>query len=125
MVSHSAGQTLSGSKQNFYEEEWLPSARKFSKSREVIRDWQAEGKIKEVILADGRAIVEGANLVSKHTKPNAATPNGGIIKKEAPIHISNLALVDPKSGKATRVGRKLNDAGKLVRVAKKSGEEIK
>jgi len=82
-------------------------------------------KIIEVILADGRAIVEGANMVSKHTKPNAATPNGGIIKKEAPIHISNLALVDPKSGKATRVGRKLNDAGKLVRVAKKSGEEIK
>ena len=84
-----------------------------------------QGKIIEVILADGRAIVEGANLVSKHTKPNAATPNGGIIKKEAAIHISNLALVDPKTGKATRVGRKLNDAGKLVRVAKKSGEEIK
>jgi large subunit ribosomal protein L24 len=84
-----------------------------------------QGKIIEVILADGRAIVEGANMVSKHTKPNAATPNGGIIKKEAAIHISNLALVDPKSGKATRVGRKLNDAGKLVRVAKKSGEEIK
>jgi large subunit ribosomal protein L24 len=84
-----------------------------------------QGKIIEVILANGRAIVEGANMVSKHTKPNAATPNGGIIKKEAPIHISNLMLVDPKSGKATRVGRKLNDAGKLVRVAKKSGEEIK
>ena len=84
-----------------------------------------QGKIVEVILDKGRAIVEGANMVSKHTKPNAATPNGGIIKKEAPIHISNLALVDPKSGKATRVGRKLNDAGKLVRVAKKSGEEIK
>jgi large subunit ribosomal protein L24 len=84
-----------------------------------------QGKIIEVILADGRAIVEGANMVSKHTKPNAATPNGGIIKKEAPIHISNLMLVDPKLGKATRVGRKLNDAGKLVRVAKKSGEEIK
>jgi large subunit ribosomal protein L24 len=84
-----------------------------------------EGKIKEVILADGRAIVEGANLVSKHTKPNAANPNGGIVKQEAAIHISNLALVDPKTGKTTRVGRKRNDAGKLVRVSKKSGEEIK
>jgi len=78
-----------------------------------------QGKIIEVILATGRAIVEGANLVSKHTKPNAASPNGGIIKKEAAIHISNLMLVDPTSGKATRVGRRLNDAGKLVRVAKK------
>ncbi|SDT49499.1 large subunit ribosomal protein L24 [Mucilaginibacter mallensis] len=84
-----------------------------------------EGKIKEVILANGRAIVEGANLVSKHTKPNAANPNGGIVKQEAAIHISNLALVDPKTGKTTRVGRKRNDAGKLVRVSKKSGEEIK
>src|ERR1700712_3358104 len=73
-----------------------------------------QGKIIEVILANGRAIVEGANLVSKHTKPNAANPNGGIIKKEAAIHISNLMLVDPKSGKATRVGRKLNADGKLV-----------
>ncbi|MBC7398415.1 MAG: 50S ribosomal protein L24 [Mucilaginibacter sp.] len=85
----------------------------------------SQGKIVEVILAKNRAIVEGANMVSKHTKPNAANPNGGIVKQEAAIHISNLALVDPKTGVATRVGRKLNDAGKLVRVAKKSGEEIK
>src|ERR1700760_2555144 len=84
-----------------------------------------QGKIIEVITAKNRAIVEGANLVSKHTKPNAANPNGGIVKQEAAIHISNLMLVDPKSGKPTRVGRKRNDAGKLVRVAKKSGEEIK
>src|ERR1700744_2651226 len=84
-----------------------------------------QGKIIEVILADGRAIVEGANMVSKHTKPNAASPNGGIIKQEAAIHISNLMLVDPKSGKPTRVGRKRNDAGKLVRIAKTTGEEIK
>src|SRR5471030_514079 len=85
----------------------------------------SEGKILEVILEKGRAIVEGSNLVSKHTKPNAANPNGGIVKMEAAIHISNLMLVDPKSGKPTRVGRKKNDAGKLVRVAKISGEEIK
>ena len=84
-----------------------------------------QGKITEVILATGRAIVQGANMVSKHTKPNAANPNGGIVKQEAAIHISNLALVDPKTGNTTRVGRKRNDAGKLVRVSKKSGEEIK
>ena len=84
-----------------------------------------QGKILEVILDKGRAIVEGANMVSKHTKPNAANPNGGIVKQEAAIHISNLALVEPSTGKTTRVGRKLNDAGKLVRVSKKSGEEIK
>ena len=84
----------------------------------------SQGKILEVILEKGRAIVEGANLVSKHTKPNAAKPNGGIVKQEAAIAISNLMLVDPKTGKATRVGRKKNDAGKLVRFAKISGEEI-
>ncbi|TZF81743.1 50S ribosomal protein L24 [Pedobacter sp. BS3] len=84
-----------------------------------------QGKVLEVIIKDNRALVEGANIVSRHTKPNAANPNGGIIKKEAPIHISNLMLIDAKSGKPTRVGRKLNADGKLVRVAKKSGEEIK
>ena len=85
----------------------------------------SEGKVLEVILDKGRAIVEGANMVSKHTKPNAAKPNGGIVKQEAAIAISNLMLVDPKSGKPTRVGRRKNDAGKLVRFAKISGEEIK
>jgi len=85
----------------------------------------SEGKIVEVIIEKNRAIVEGVNMISKHTKPNAANPNGGIVKQEAAIHISNLALVEPKTGKTTRVGRKLNDAGKLVRVSKKSGEEIK
>jgi len=85
----------------------------------------SQGKILEVILEKGRAIVEGANMVSKHTKPNAATPNGGIVKMEAAIHISNLMLVDPKTGKPTRVGRKRNDAGRLVRIAKTTGEEIK
>ncbi|WP_207422262.1 50S ribosomal protein L24 [Desertivirga brevis] len=84
-----------------------------------------QGKVIEVLVKANRVVVEGANLVSRHTKPNAANPNGGIVKKEAPIHISNLAVVDPTLGKPTRVGRKLNSEGKLVRVAKKSGEEIK
>ena len=84
-----------------------------------------EGKILEVILDKGRAIVEGANMVSKHTKPNASKPNGGIVKQEAAIHISNLMLIDPKSGKPTRVGRQRNAACKLVRIAKTTGEEIK
>ncbi len=85
----------------------------------------SQGKIVEIIVDKNRAIVEGANMVSKHTKPNAANPNGGIVKQEAAIHISNLALIDPKTGATTRVGRKKNADGKLVRVAKKSGEEIK
>lgn len=64
-------------------------------------------------------------MVSRHTKPNAESPQGGIIKKEGPVHISNLMLVDPSSGEATRMGRRLNDKNKLVRYSKKSGEEIK
>jgi large subunit ribosomal protein L24 len=84
-----------------------------------------QGKVLSVNKATNRVTVEGLNMVSKHTKPNATNTEGGIIKKEAPMHISNVMLIDPKSGKATRVGRKLNDAGKLVRVAKNSGEVIK
>ncbi len=84
-----------------------------------------EGKVLEIIVEKNRALVEGANMVTKHTKPNAASPNGGIIKKEAAITISNLMLIDPSTGKATRVGRKENAEGKLVRYAKKSGEVIK
>lgn len=84
-----------------------------------------QGKVLEVFIVDERAIVEGVNMVSKHTKPNATHPQGGIVKKEAPIHISNLMLVDPASGKPTRIGRRLSEKGKLVRYAKKSGEEIK
>lgn len=84
-----------------------------------------KGRVLEVNREKERALVEGVNLISKHTKPNAKSPQGGIIKKEAPIHISNLMLVDPTSGKATRIGRRLNDKNKLVRYSKKSGEEIK
>lgn len=83
-----------------------------------------QGKVLEVIPDANKALVEGCNLVSKATKPNAKNPNGGIIKKEAPIHISNLMVVDAK-GNATRVGRRMNDKGKLVRFSKKTGEEIK
>ena len=82
------------------------------------------GKVLEVIVDKDRAIVEGINMVSKHTKPNSKQPQGGIIKQEAPIHISNLNLIDPKSGKPTRVGYKM-DGEKKIRYAKKSGEEIK
>src|SRR5574344_2894141 len=78
-----------------------------------------EGKVLSVDPKNLRAIVEGINLVSKHTKPNAANPNGGIVKQEAPVHISNLNVKDPKTGAATRIGRKLEN-GKLVRYSKKS-----
>jgi ribosomal protein L24, bacterial/organelle len=83
------------------------------------------GRVLQVLVTKQRAIVEGVNVVSKHAKPNAKNPQGGIEHKEAPVHISNLNVVDPKSGKATRIGRKLNSKGVLVRYAKKSGEEIK
>ncbi len=86
------------------------------------------GKVLEVIKDKDRVIVEGINLVSKHTKPNSKQPQGGIIKREAGIHISNVNLLDPSSTAAkpvpTRVGYKVVD-GKKVRVSKKSGEEIK
>ena len=83
------------------------------------------GKVLKVLVEKNRALVEGVNMVSKSTKPSAQNPQGVIVKQEAPIHISNLSLVDPKSGKATRVGIKVTEDGKKVRIAKKSGEEIK
>ena len=81
-----------------------------------------EGKVMRVDAEKNKAIVEGANMVSKHEKPSAKNPQGGIVKKEAPIHISNLSLVDSK-GVSTRVGYEMRD-GKKVRVSKKSGEII-
>ena len=83
------------------------------------------GKVLEVLTLKGRVIVEGINIVTKHEKPSAGKPEGGIKKTEASINISNLMLVDPASGKATRVGRKLNEKGKLQRYSKKTGEFIK
>ena len=84
-----------------------------------------QGRVLSVQLEKQRAIVEGVNIVSKSTKPSAKHPQGGIIKIEAPIHVSNLALVDPKTGKPTRVGYRIDGDGKKVRIAKKSGEETK
>ena len=81
-------------------------------------------KVLKVLVKEQRAIVEGVNMVSKSTKPSAKNPQGGIVKQEAPIHISNLSLIDPKSGKATRVAIK-HEGKNVIRVAKKSGEEIK
>ena len=89
------------------------------------RDKGQKGKVLKVLVKEKRAIVEGWNMVSKSTKPSAKNPQGGIIKMEAPIHISNLSLIDPKSGKPTRIAIKVNEDGKKVRIAKKSGEEIK
>lgn len=85
------------------------------------------GKVTKVFVEEQRAIVEGVNKVKKAQKPSAQNPQGGIVEMEAPIHISNLNVVDPKTGKATRIGRKLKQVdGKQqrVRYAKKSGEEI-
>ncbi len=84
-----------------------------------------QGKVLEVLVDKRRAVVEGVNMVSKHTKPNAKNPQGGIVKQEAPVAIDNLQVIDPKSGKPTRIGRRMGDNGKLVRYSKKSGEEIK
>ena len=83
----------------------------------------AEGKVLKVDREKNKAIIEGINMVSKHTKPSAKNPQGGIVKKEAPIHISNIALIDPKSKKATRVGIKV-EGDKKVRFSKKSNQVL-
>lgn len=84
-----------------------------------------QAKVLEVNRGKRRAIVEGVNMMTKHTKPSAGKPEGGIVKVESSIHLSNLMLIDPATGNATRVGRKLNDKGKLQRYSKKTGEIIK
>lgn len=82
------------------------------------------GKVLSVDTEKSRAYVEGINMITKHVKPTASKPQGGIEKKEAALHISNLMLVDPKTGEATRTGRKAGENGKLVRYSKKTGEVI-
>ena len=84
-----------------------------------------QGRVVRVLVSKNKAVVEGVNVVSKSTKPSAKHPQGGIVKMEAPIHVSNLSLIDPKSGKATRIGRRVNENGVKVRYSKKSGEKIK
>ncbi len=84
-----------------------------------------EGRVLRVLVSKQKALVEQINLVAKHNKPSQANPNGGIVRQEAAIHISNLMLIDPKSGQTTRVGRVRGEDGRWVRVAKKSGQELK
>lgn len=99
--------------------------KKGDKVRVIAGDYKGkDGVVLSVITATNKAIIEGLNLVSKHTKPSATNPNGGIVKKEAPIHISNLMLIDPSKNEATRIGRKADKAGKLQRYSKKTGEVI-
>ena len=98
------------------------------KKRDVVRIISGasrgkEGKVLEILVDAEKALVEGQNMVSRHTKPNTKNPQGGIIKKEAPIHISNLLVIDGK-GNPTRIGRRVEN-GKIVRFSKKSGEVIK
>ena len=89
------------------------------------RDKGKRGKVLVVYPDKQRAIVEGVNMIKKHTKPNATYPEGGIIEQEATIHISNLQLIDPSTNEPIRIGRRKDDTGKLVRYSKKTGEEIK
>lgn len=84
-----------------------------------------EGVVQEVLVSKRRVVVEGINMITKHEKPSAGKPEGGIKKTEAAIHISNVMLIDPASGKTTRVGRKANSEGSLQRYSKKTGELIK
>jgi large subunit ribosomal protein L24 len=88
------------------------------------RDKGKEGEVLKVLPSESRVIVQGVNVAKRHTRPSAANPSGGILDKELPIHISNVAHLDPKSGKPTRVGFKLLESGRKVRVARRSGETI-
>ena len=101
---------------------------KLKKGDEVIvltgKDKGAKGEILKVLKAENKVLVQGVNVVTKHQKPTQINPQGGIQKIEKPVHVSNVALVDPKEGKATRVGYKTLKDGRKVRVAKRSGETV-
>src|SRR5919112_2029098 len=101
---------------------------KIKKGDEVVvitgRDKGKRGEVLKVLPSESRVIVQGVNVAKRHTRPSAANPSGGILDKELPIHISNVAHLDPKSGKPTRVGFKLLGGGRKVRVARRSGETI-
>jgi large subunit ribosomal protein L24 len=88
------------------------------------KDKGSSGRVIKVMPKEERVVVEGVNMVKRHTKPDIAHPQGGVVSKEAPLHVSNVQLRDPKTGKPTRVGFKVNDKGRKVRVAKGSGVEI-
>ncbi|GAX89310.1 50S ribosomal protein L24 [Effusibacillus lacus] len=88
------------------------------------KDKGKKGKILEAYPAEGRVLVEGVNIIKRHTRPNQANPQGGIVEREAPIHASNVMILDPKSGEPTRIGKKILKDGTKVRYAKKSGEVL-
>ncbi|GLG02607.1 50S ribosomal protein L24 [Alicyclobacillus hesperidum subsp. aegles] len=88
------------------------------------KDKTKTGRILKVFPSEGRVIVEGVNIVKRHSKPSPAHPEGGIIEKEAPIHVSNIAIADPKTGEASRIGYKFLEDGRKVRYSKKSGEVL-
>ncbi|MDZ4692108.1 50S ribosomal protein L24 [Terricaulis sp.] len=88
------------------------------------KDKGRSGRVLKVLVKEERVVVEGVNMAKRHTKPDVANPQGGVIAKEASLHVSNVALRDPQTGKPTRVGFKVNDKGRKVRVAKGSGVEI-
>ena len=88
------------------------------------RDKGKQGEVLKVLPSESRVIVQGVNVAKRHTRPSAANPSGGIVDKELPIHVSNVAHLDPKSGQPTRVGFKLLEGGRKVRVARRSGETI-
>ena len=105
----------------------MPTKLRLKKGDDVIviagRDKGKTGEILRMVPKENRAVVQGVNVVKRHTRPSQSGP-GGIIEREAPVHVSNLAYADPVSGKATRVGYRLLDDGRKVRVAKRSGEII-